>query len=176
MAVSVEFVSFNFCVFNRVFNRDIVVSLLSGDFVDIFFLDVVNLYLCVFFSCFVAFKQARAFNVDISKWIVGAVTDMTDMFYMASSFNRVICGPAWMNSTATQTDMFTGSHGSICGAPFAPADSDALKTAVAACLKETGDGSCPIFAASTNVVTGLPYRAMEAWDIRSVTDLRSSKY
>ena len=99
------------------------------------------------------------------------------VFNGALLFNRFICGPTWVNSTADQTDMFTGSHGKIlCGAPFTPADSDALKTAVAACLKETGDGSCPIFAASTNVATGLPYRVMEAWDIRSVTALRGSKY
>ena len=54
---------------------------------------------------------------------------------------------------------------------FAPANKDALKTAVNACISETGDGSCPIFAAS-NDATGNPYDVMGEWDISSVTSLK----
>ena len=46
---------------------------------------------------------------------------------------------------------------------FAPANKDALKTAVDACISETGDGSCPIFATS-NDATGNPYDVMGEWD------------
>ena len=35
------------------------------------------------------------------------------MFYKASAFNQVLCGPAWVNSEANQDDMFVQSGGSI---------------------------------------------------------------
>ena len=55
---------------------------------------------------------------------------------------------------------------------FAPANHGALKTAVNACISETGDGSCPIFAASKDA-TGNPYDIMGEWDISSVTSLKN---
>ena len=55
---------------------------------------------------------------------------------------------------------------------FAPANDGALQTAVDACISETGDGACPIFAAS-NDATGNPYDVMGEWDISSVSSLES---
>ena len=63
----------------------------------------------------------------------------------------------------------------VVHAAFTPADSDALSTAVQACLAEgTGNGSCPIFAAS-NDATGHPYGAIGEWQTGAVTDMSQSK-
>merc|ERR1712032_1154569 len=59
------------------------------------------------------FASASSFNSDISKWDVSRVTDMRSMFYSATSFSRTLCG-AWKKSTASKTDMFTGSSGKMC--------------------------------------------------------------
>ena len=63
-------------------------------------------------------------------------------------------------------------------AVFAPADRTALRAAVQSCLSETtvetGDGSCPTFAAS-NDATGNPYGVMGDWDVSKVTSLDNSK-
>ena len=59
------------------------------------------------------FCSARAFNQDLSKWDVSAVTVMKAMFLRALSFNRELCGVAWVNSKADKTDMFTDCPGSI---------------------------------------------------------------
>ena len=61
----------------------------------------------------------------------------------------------------------------FANASFTPADKTALKTAVNACLSETGDGSCPIFAAS-NDNTGNPYGVIGTWDVSSVTTMEKS--
>ena len=61
----------------------------------------------------------------------------------------------------------------FANASFTPADKTALKTAVNACLSETGDGSCPIFAAS-NDNTGNPYGIIGTWDVSSVTSMSLS--
>ena len=63
----------------------------------------------------------------------------------------------------------------FANASFAPADKTALKTAVDACLRETGDGSCPIFAAS-NDNTGNSYGVIGTWNVSSVMDMSSSTY
>ena len=64
------------------------------------------------------FSGARAFNADISKWDVSGVTGMTSMFYGSTSFKRVLCGVAWVNSKALgKEDMFEGSSGTIASAP-----------------------------------------------------------
>ena len=62
----------------------------------------------------------------------------------------------------------------VVHAAFTPADSAALNTAVQACLVETNDGSCPIFAAS-NDATGHPYGAIGEWQTGNVTDMSQSK-
>jgi surface protein len=59
------------------------------------------------------FRGAHAFNRDLSKWDVSRVTNMDAMFWEAFSFKQILCGPAWMRSTASQTNMFTGSPGSL---------------------------------------------------------------
>ena len=59
------------------------------------------------------FHGASAFNQDLSKWDVSAVTNMWRMFHDASAFKRELCGAAWVNSQANQIDMFTNSPGSI---------------------------------------------------------------
>ena len=61
------------------------------------------------------FNDAKSFNIDIYKWDVSRVANMTYMFKNAQSFNQTLCGEAWVSSEATQTDMFDGSLGSICG-------------------------------------------------------------
>ena len=73
-------------------------------------------------------------------------------------------------------------------AAFTPADSAALKAAVGTCvygypnyvctggcLGETGNGSCPTFAAS-NDATGNPYGVMGDWDMSKVTSLENSTF
>ena len=61
------------------------------------------------------FSSAKSFNIDITKWDVSKVTDMGYMFNGAKSFNQTLCGEAWVSSKATRTAMFDGSLGSICG-------------------------------------------------------------
>ena len=63
----------------------------------------------------VMFSGAEAFNVDISKWDMSQVADMTYTFFGVTSFDQTLCGKAWVHSKATQTAMFDGSPGSICG-------------------------------------------------------------
>ena len=59
------------------------------------------------------FSRATAFNADLSDWDVSSVTDMHGMFLNARSFERVLCGRAWVLSQADKSEMFTGSRGSI---------------------------------------------------------------
>ena len=59
-------------------------------------------------------------------------------------------------------------------AVFVPVNKNALKAAVNTCLRETGDGSCPTFAAS-NDATGKPYGLIGDWDVSSVTSMYQSK-
>ena len=50
-------------------------------------------------------------------------------------------------------------------AVFTPENRDALKTAVDACVAETKDGSCPIYAGTNS------NGAMDVWDVSKVTDM-----
>merc|ERR1719331_1533084 len=59
------------------------------------------------------FFDAQAFNGDISKWDVSKVTNMDYMFRGAMLFTRNLCGAAWIDSKASQNDMFADSSGSI---------------------------------------------------------------
>ena len=59
------------------------------------------------------FYSASVFNQDLWAWDVSAVVDMSNMFDGASAFNRVLCGDAWLSSTAKKIDMFRNSLGSI---------------------------------------------------------------
>merc|ERR1712139_688068 len=65
------------------------------------------------------FSGAKNFNQDISHWDVSSVTHeygFKCMFEGATSFNQVLCGAFWVQSTwaAATTDMFVGnSPGSI---------------------------------------------------------------
>jgi hypothetical protein len=59
-------------------------------------------------------------------------------------------------------------------AVFTPADNAAFTSAKSSCLSETGDGSCPIFAASNVTATGNPYGVMGDWDMSKVTSLSGS--
>ena len=58
------------------------------------------------------FYEASSFNSDLSSWNVAKVADMSYMFNSASSFGHLLCGPAWVASGATKTDMFTGAGAS----------------------------------------------------------------
>ena len=62
------------------------------------------------------FAGASRFNWDLSKWDVSAVTDMWGMFGGASAFDHKLCGDAWVQSKAEKKYMFTGSFGSISSA------------------------------------------------------------
>ena len=58
-----------------------------------------------------------------------------------------------------------------------PANSTSLQNAVNACLKETPDGSCPNFAASSDSIgcgNGGVNGVIGDWDVSSVTDLGGS--
>ena len=79
------------------------------------------------------------------------------MFYGASAFDQTLC---WdIPETATTTDMFTGSSGSISAeSAYAMADSAALQTAVGAWCNDSTS------AAST-------YGHIKCWDTSAVTDM-----
>ena len=70
------------------------------------------------------FLGAQLFNANISNWDVSRVVAMDNMFNSAPSFNKSLCGAAWVHSKATQNRMFAGSAGSIsktvCDAPTSP--------------------------------------------------------
>ena len=55
------------------------------------------------------FYEASSFNQDLSPWSVDTVTTMRGMFYKATSYNHTLCGDAWLESTADQTNMFLGA-------------------------------------------------------------------
>ena len=55
------------------------------------------------------FYEASSFNQDLSPWSVDKVTTMGGMFYKATSYNHTLCGDAWVESTADQTNMFLGA-------------------------------------------------------------------
>ena len=65
------------------------------------------------------FFAASAFNQDLSAWNVSRVTTMFGMFNSASAFNYVLHGQAWIDSTATQTNMFMGAGSNARIAPLA---------------------------------------------------------
>ena len=50
------------------------------------------------------FHSATSFNGDLSRWEVGQVRSMRDMFHGAASFNRQL-GGAWPTSTVDQHAM-----------------------------------------------------------------------
>ena len=72
------------------------------------------------------FAQATSFNADISKWDVSRVNIMRGMFVAAKSFKQTLCGASWVHSTASKSDMFEGSSGSIsrtvCTLALTPVD------------------------------------------------------
>ena len=99
-----------------------------------------------------------------------AVTDGS-----AANVNPCTCGTI---DCFTSNGLFCLESQSKCGKMtvyprFYPADSAALNTAVQSCLGETGDGSCPTFAAS-NDATGNPYGVMGDWDVSKVTSMFQS--
>jgi len=66
----------------------------------------------------------------------------------------------------------------VVQAVFTPEDGNywdgPLKNAIASCLSETPDGSCPTFAAS-NDASGNPYGVIGVWDVSAVTSMENSK-
>merc|ERR1719353_1812646 len=59
------------------------------------------------------FEGAKAFNGDISKWDVSSVSNFDYVFLGATLFKQKLCGSAWVDSKATNFDMFRRSSGSI---------------------------------------------------------------
>merc|ERR1719201_2944275 len=95
------------------------------------------------------FSAAKSFDADISKWDVVSVKSMDRMFSHATSFKQKLCGDAWVQSKASQGDMFDGSYGSILTtscttgpAIFSPQSEHELKSAVDAYLKLSSKGDC----------------------------------
>ena len=76
----------------------------------------------------VMFRWGTSFNGDISEWDVSRVTNMDYMFSYATSFEQTLCGDAWVRSTASKTDMFSGSSGSISNKVCTTAPSASSKT------------------------------------------------
>ena len=54
------------------------------------------------------FLDAFSFNVDISKWDISNVVNMDYMFMNAAAFDKLLCAPAWVSSTASRESMFEG--------------------------------------------------------------------
>ena len=95
------------------------------------------------------------------------------MFYGAKSFTRTLCGVAWVDSQATQFQMFTGSSGSICkkATMFVPQSRAELISAINTCPKspkgdKKGDkkGDCK---------KG-PHGPIDKWDVSSVKFMREA--
>ena len=84
------------------------------------------------------FSVAVSFNTNISKWNVSRVSDMTGMFLGAESFTQVLCGAAWVKSTAIKGSMFNGSSGSI-------------------------SADCSIRASTTTITTTMPIVPNPSW-------------
>ena len=59
------------------------------------------------------FWSATSFNGDISEWDVSSTTNMDHMFMGSTSFKHQLCGATWVNSKASKMLMFEGSPGSI---------------------------------------------------------------
>ena len=59
------------------------------------------------------FGEAVAFNADISGWDVKKATNMNYMFNGAANFTHTLCPAPWVESKASQEDMFQGSAGCI---------------------------------------------------------------
>ena len=113
--------------------------------------------------------------MDISKWNVSSVADMTDMFTM-SAFNHVLCGAAWVNSKAIgKGEMFEGSSGKIARTTcpivvstttttrFSPQSKTELEPAIIACLELAPAGNCSEGA----------HRQIGEWDVSAITDMSS---
>ena len=60
------------------------------------------------------FEGATSYNGDLSPWNVSNVKNMNCMFDGATSFDRQL-GGAWSTSTASKTNMFGNSPGTIAG-------------------------------------------------------------
>merc|ERR1719174_3230713 len=134
------------------------------------------------------FYDTHSFNQDLSVWNVSAVTNMDGMFHGATSFDQTLCGVSWVNSKATQLNMFRGSPGSISSTvctvtsttttiavtstilastlAFSPQNRTELKRAVDACLKLSLRGNC---------TTG-PHGPIGSWDVSAVTDMQVMFY
>jgi len=67
------------------------------------------------------FDRTNAFNIDLSSWIVSSVTNMNNMFYQATAYTQELCGITWVESTASQIQMFmdAGSGAKIGTEPCA---------------------------------------------------------
>ena len=105
------------------------------------------------------FNSATSFNGEISKWDVSKVINMNHMFWQAKFFKRRICGASWVNSKASQIDMFTGSPGGVC--TIALASRTSLKHAIVACLKLSPNGDC--FDSQSGSIS--------EWEVSAVTNM-----
>ena len=86
----------------------------------------------------------------------------------ARSFNRKVCGAAWINSKATKNFMFQNSLGSLSSSvcertKFTPQHTTELQNAVDTCLTYSPKGDCP----------DGQHGPIGKWDVSRVTDMSS---
>ena len=62
------------------------------------------------------FNMAYLFNADLSLWDVTRVTSMADMFKNAGSYDKILCGKAWVASSAVASAMPAMFEGAGSGA------------------------------------------------------------
>jgi len=90
------------------------------------------------------FGGAKAFNQDISAWDVVKVTNMVYMFQSAEDFDQVLCGQSWIDSNASQTDMFQNAGSNAKIATEACSEDDACSS------DPCGEGTCTLDGDSYN--------------------------
>ena len=132
------------------------------------------------------FKEAAAFNTDVSKWNLKAAVNMGNMF-ADSAFDRTICGDKWLSLNAFQSSN-AGRHG-CCNAgsymssphatPFNAAESCAKcsDTNAVVSFRNNSDVACPTIQDMVDTwltdqeAAITKYGSIENWDTSRVTDM-----
>merc|ERR1711939_133742 len=107
------------------------------------------------------FQQASAFNADIKRWDVSSVTRMDRMFQDADAFSHTLCAAAWLDSKASQVEMFKGAGGGVIAICTTPTTTTTTTTTTGATTTSgtstsagtTGTTSITIITTSTTTTT-----------------------
>jgi surface protein len=100
------------------------------------------------------FEDATAFNQDLSRWNIDAVTNMASIFKGATAFTQTLC---WDISGKTITSMFTSSGGSI---------GEALTDA-------NFQTACDAWVSDSTTATDT-YCTIQFWDTSDITDMSNA--